>query len=58
VELFNYLLNLYFEQGKQIADEQIIYRLAQEGLTGTTPGRRKSTVRNWLNWIIQNLPSE
>jgi hypothetical protein len=57
-ELFNDLLTLYVEQGRQITDQQIIQRLIQEGLTGTTPARRKSTIKSWLNWIDQNLPEK
>lgn len=54
-QLFKDLLNLYFEQGEKIDDLQIVKRLAQDGLSGTTPERRKSTIKSWLNWIIDNL---
>lgn len=54
-KLFNDLINLYFNQGNKIEDEQIVERLAQDGLSGTTPERRKSTVKSWINWILDNL---
>ncbi len=53
-KLFNDLLRLNFKQDK-IDDQQIIDRLTQEELTGTTPERRKSTVKSWINWIINVL---
>lgn len=54
-QLFNDLLNLYFNQGNKIDDDQIVTRLAQDGLGGTTPERRKSTMKSWINWIVTNL---
>lgn len=54
-KLFNDLLNLYYKQNEKIDDQQIIYRIAEEGLAGSTPVRRKSTIRSWLRWIIENL---
>lgn len=57
--LFNDLVRLYFDQGKDISDQQIINRIAQEeGLSGSTPARRKSTIRSWLMWVVTNLPKE
>jgi hypothetical protein len=54
-ELFNDLVRLYYQQGKSLSDASIVERLQREGLTGTTPARRKSTVRSWLSWISANL---
>jgi hypothetical protein len=54
-QLFNDLITLYFTQGNKIEDEQIIERIAKDGLGGATPERRKSTVKSWINWIIKNL---
>ncbi len=56
--VFNDLIKLYFIQGEKIDDQQIIDRITNEGLTGTTPARRKSTIKSWLNWIILNLTTE
>ena len=54
-QLFNDLVNLYFAQQNRIDDEQIVSRLAKDGLSGTTPERRKSTVKSWINWVVDNL---
>jgi hypothetical protein len=54
-KLFNDLVKLYLKNNKILDDSQIIYRIAQEGLTGTTPERRKSTIKSWLSWIDDNL---
>jgi site-specific recombinase XerC len=48
-------VNLYFSQQNRIDDEQIVSRLAKDGLSGTTPERRKSTVKSWINWVVDNL---
>ncbi len=56
--VFNDLVSLYLKQQNQMDDQQIIKRLSEEGLTGSTPQRRKSTVRSWLNWILSNLPKK
>lgn len=53
--LFNDLMKLYFQQNENIDDNQILFRIAREGLTGTTPNRRKSTIKAWLQWIVSNL---
>lgn len=54
-KLFNDLVNLYFSQQNKIDDEQIVSRLAKDGLSGTTPERRKSTIKSWINWIIISI---
>jgi hypothetical protein len=50
-ELFNDMFQLYLNQGGNITDAQIVDRIGEEGLTKSTPGRRKSTVRSWMRWI-------
>lgn len=54
-KLFNDLLKIYFEQDKRINDDQIVERIAKEGLSGSTPERRKSTVKSWIKWVDDNL---
>lgn len=53
--LFNDLFQLYLRQNRIITDEQIIVRLEEEGLTGSTPKRRKSTTKSWLHWVASTL---
>mgnify|MGYP002681992591 CR=1 FL=1 len=38
-----------------VSNEEIAAAIAQfTGLSGTTPGRRASTVRSWLRWLLEN----
>ena len=38
-----------------VSNEEIALAIAQfTNLSGTTPGRRASTVRSWLRWILEN----
>jgi len=55
IKLFNDLLKIYIEQDGNIDDQQIITRIEQEGLKGTTPARRKSTVKSWIHWVVVNI---
>lgn len=54
-QLFKDLLSIYFKQGRKIEDLQIIERISKDGLSGSTPERRKSTVKSWISWIDGNL---
>lgn len=55
---FKKALMLVYERSmdlSQISLEEISQIIKQEtNLTGSTPHRRASTVRNWLKWIIEN----
>ena len=54
-KFFNDLVKLYIKNDYKLDDQQIINRIKQEGLTRTTPERRKSTIISWLSWINGNL---
>ncbi|MES2387070.1 MAG: hypothetical protein V4543_03630, partial [Bacteroidota bacterium] len=53
--LFNDLCRLYFIQLRRLPDSQIDARLASDGLTGTTPARRRGTIKAWLAWTEKAL---
>lgn len=57
-ELFNDLLKLFVTQDNSITDQQIIERIEKEGLTGSTTNRRKSTIKAWMQWILNQFQKE
>ena len=56
--LFHDIMVIFLDQNNNIHETQVLNRLSEEDISGSTLLRRKGTVTSWLNWIAENLNLE
>ena len=55
VNLFNEIISALIKNDLKIDRNLIITCLEKKGLSGSTPARRFSTIKAWINWIKNEL---
>ena len=55
IDLFNEIISTLIKNDLKIDRNLIITCLEKKGLSGSTPARRFSTIKAWINWIKNEL---